>query len=188
MSDNSEKFLPQNFSIFVMAYNSYQNKYLKYVLDPSVPLHRYEHLITGFTVKAPNSQTPEETYKPQIYLIPSTKIQKQRFLKWMLPGVTEKEIKKDKLHGIVSHAAQSFKPFIGFKHDASENSKQKLAKKEQHTKVEKPRFPTCSICTCYAKKQVCELECGHVFHTKCIMEWVKIKGNNATCPNCRKNI
>ena len=53
--------------------------------------------------------------------------------------------------------------------------KDKIPKKSNHD--------TCSICL----EEVFNVpvECGHVFHTKCINKWLK---NNDTCPNCRINI
>ena len=32
---------------------------------------------------------------------------------------------------------------------------------------------------------VYDIGCGHVFHTECLLQWVK---RNATCPCCRKNL
>ena len=45
----------------------------------------------------------------------------------------------------------------------------------------------CSICLeQYIKKdKIIELSCNHMFHKKCIKEWIK---NNNTCPQCRENI
>lgn len=45
----------------------------------------------------------------------------------------------------------------------------------------------CCIClTKYNKKSIVNiLNCGHIFHTKCIKEWVCYKKE---CPVCRKNI
>jgi hypothetical protein len=38
--------------------------------------------------------------------------------------------------------------------------------------------------------EVCELRCKHKFHTKCIQEWRKSRGDGAhrLCPNCRQPI
>ena len=42
----------------------------------------------------------------------------------------------------------------------------------------------CSICL----DNNCDigLPCGHMFHLKCMMEWIKNK-KSIECPNCRKN-
>ena len=46
---------------------------------------------------------------------------------------------------------------------------------------------TCSICLdpCNETKQHTQLECGHSFHTDCIVGWLRTPGNMGTCPNCR---
>jgi hypothetical protein len=43
-------------------------------------------------------------------------------------------------------------------------------------------FHNCSIC--YESKPIFELECGHIFHYPCILEWTKRKKN---CPECRSS-
>ena len=47
----------------------------------------------------------------------------------------------------------------------------------------------CVICMCEFEDsdQIAELRCDsrHIFHTKCIEDWLK---NNDTCPNCRANL
>jgi hypothetical protein len=44
---------------------------------------------------------------------------------------------------------------------------------------------TCSICLLELKKHEKTLDCQHIFHKKCIDEWIS---NNNTCPLCRKII
>jgi hypothetical protein len=44
---------------------------------------------------------------------------------------------------------------------------------------------TCSICLLELKKNDKTLDCQHIFHKKCIDEWIS---NNNTCPLCRKII
>lgn len=42
------------------------------------------------------------------------------------------------------------------------------------------------VCTiCLENVNNSPMECGHVFHTKCINKWLK---NNDTCPNCRMEL
>lgn len=38
-------------------------------------------------------------------------------------------------------------------------------------------------------KQLCSLKCGHIFHKKCALFWLKTTGKNGTCgcPICREN-
>lgn len=43
----------------------------------------------------------------------------------------------------------------------------------------------CSICLLKLKKNEKSLNCNHMFHTKCIDEWIS---NNNTCPLCREII
>lgn len=39
------------------------------------------------------------------------------------------------------------------------------------------------VCTiCLENVNNSPMECGHIFHTKCIKKWLK---ENDTCPNCR---
>lgn len=40
----------------------------------------------------------------------------------------------------------------------------------------------CSICLHVIDNTICELTCKHVFHDRCISEWVNIKNQ---CPLCR---
>lgn len=42
---------------------------------------------------------------------------------------------------------------------------------------------TCTICLNEVK--AVPLACGHVFHKKCINEWLK---ENSSCPNCREKV
>ena len=48
----------------------------------------------------------------------------------------------------------------------------------------------CSICLDpYVKKQnIILLPCNHVFHSKCIKEWIAKNEECPTCPNCRETI
>ena len=48
----------------------------------------------------------------------------------------------------------------------------------------------CPICLdSYVKKQkIISLPCEHVFHSKCIREWIAKNEECPTCPNCRENI
>lgn len=48
------------------------------------------------------------------------------------------------------------------------------------THIEIPQKGICSICL--NEVFTIPLECGHVFHTKCINKWLE---QNNTCPNCR---
>ncbi len=44
----------------------------------------------------------------------------------------------------------------------------------------------CSIChENYNSELVRVLDCGHIFHKKCIKKWIK---NNPSCPNCREDV
>ena len=46
-----------------------------------------------------------------------------------------------------------------------------------------PVSDTCTICLEVVSET--PLKCGHVFHKKCIKQWLK---NNDTCPNCRTEV
>ena len=41
----------------------------------------------------------------------------------------------------------------------------------------------CSICLCAGFEGV-RLPCGHVFHTECIVKWLRCR---VECPNCRQS-
>ena len=43
-------------------------------------------------------------------------------------------------------------------------------------------IPICSICFQECKEDLGSIECGHVFHTGCINDWIYKKKR---CPNCR---
>uniref|UniRef100_A0A915JXQ9 RING-type domain-containing protein n=1 Tax=Romanomermis culicivorax TaxID=13658 RepID=A0A915JXQ9_ROMCU len=51
--------------------------------------------------------------------------------------------------------------------------------------------PLCIICHCgllldsYDRNPVVALDCGHVFHKRCVIKWASVK---ASCPNCRKYV
>ena len=50
----------------------------------------------------------------------------------------------------------------------------------------KPEPKTNGVCTiCLEDVRSFPLECGHVFHNKCILKWLK---DNDTCPNCRMEL
>ncbi|KAK1355448.1 hypothetical protein POM88_048704 [Heracleum sosnowskyi] len=53
-------------------------------------------------------------------------------------------------------------------------------------RVEKVEEP-CSICHIDfdVNQKICILECGHMFHESCIVEWVREKN---TCPLCRRKL
>lgn len=46
---------------------------------------------------------------------------------------------------------------------------------------------TCSICydIINTNKNITKTECGHCFHTKCLMNWIGRQNKNS-CPNCRQ--
>ena len=48
---------------------------------------------------------------------------------------------------------------------------------------------TCSICynIINKSKNITKTECGHCFHTKCLMIWVGRQKKNS-CPNCRQKV
>lgn len=51
---------------------------------------------------------------------------------------------------------------------------------------------TCAICLDTLKSYGARrsLQCGHVFHVKCVTKWLKArtkKGQGASCPLCRKS-
>jgi hypothetical protein len=48
----------------------------------------------------------------------------------------------------------------------------------------------CTICLeeFILKEKICILECNHIFHIKCINNWIITKYDNAKCPNCNSNI
>lgn len=50
----------------------------------------------------------------------------------------------------------------------------------------KPEPKIKGVCTiCLEEVRSVPLECGHVFHNKCILKWLQ---DNDTCPNCRMEL
>ncbi|PXF49527.1 hypothetical protein BWQ96_00597 [Gracilariopsis chorda] len=49
------------------------------------------------------------------------------------------------------------------------------------------QLPTCPICTDQfeLQEQARQLPCGHIFHSDCIVPWLK---QHCTCPMCRKEL
>ena len=47
--------------------------------------------------------------------------------------------------------------------------------------------PECIICLeeYNNRDNIIKLECGHIYHKKCVEDWFKI---NSNCPNCRNSI
>ena len=56
----------------------------------------------------------------------------------------------------------------------------KLCKDRKYLSIDEE----CTICLSNNKNLI-KLECSHVFHHKCINEWIKI---NPTCPICRRKV
>merc|ERR1719379_2480807 len=56
---------------------------------------------------------------------------------------------------------------------------------QQPVKRRKGEEAECSICADKVLESATELNCGHVFHTLCLREWMRRKG---TCPTCREAI
>lgn len=56
--------------------------------------------------------------------------------------------------------------------------------KEEIDKLKKDNINLCNICLCEIEKGK-YLNCGHVFHLKCIKEWVSI---NTKCPICKSSV
>ena len=50
-------------------------------------------------------------------------------------------------------------------------------------KQKQVNMPICTICLDECKNNLGVIECGHVFHIKCVKNWIKDKQK---CPNCRK--
>ena len=55
---------------------------------------------------------------------------------------------------------------------------------EEIEKIKKEKINICNICLSEIEKGK-YLNCGHVFHLKCIKEWVSL---NAKCPICKSSI
>lgn len=46
----------------------------------------------------------------------------------------------------------------------------------------------CSICLDPLQTSICTIECGHKFHTKCLIEYAKSQEKSIKCPICRGQI
>ena len=42
----------------------------------------------------------------------------------------------------------------------------------------------CHICLELLDGEIAESSCGHIFHYKCIQDWIKVKGPNRCCCIC----
>ena len=58
------------------------------------------------------------------------------------------------------------------------NSKH-LKKKKRESRVCTPCADTCSICLDVVNNNSCELDCRHIFHTKCINTWFNQRWNDS---------
>lgn len=66
----------------------------------------------------------------------------------------------------------------------NENSTVKIITKAKARQIEKE---TCCICLdCHKTCQVITTQCGHIFGKRCFERIIKDKGDNASCPYCRK--
>lgn len=55
-------------------------------------------------------------------------------------------------------------------------------------KIEKyDRKQECYICLEELDGEISESSCGHIYHYKCIMEWIKKKGSHRCCVICEQN-
>ena len=64
----------------------------------------------------------------------------------------------------------------------------KYIKSLNKTNIQKIKSHECSICFEEVKKNQVTLNCGHVFHKKCLQPWIKQKicnNENPSCPTCR---
>ena len=80
--------------------------------------------------------------------------------------------KKHKINGIKDSVLSKLKQF---------KMNKKYMKKGKDGKLE---LPSCCICLSEIEKgkETMLLPCGHMFHNKCCLNWLK---NNNTCPMCR---
>ena len=49
------------------------------------------------------------------------------------------------------------------------------------------RKQECYICLEELDGEISESSCGHIYHYKCISEWIKKKGVHRSCVICEKN-
>ena len=66
----------------------------------------------------------------------------------------------------------------------------RLDKRQFERDKQQEKAQCCAICIddFKDKENVRETPCKHIFHEKCIMEWVKTKIEEPTCPQCRQEI
>ncbi|TNV82141.1 hypothetical protein FGO68_gene6674 [Halteria grandinella] len=67
---------------------------------------------------------------------------------------------------------------------------ERLLKRKAYAKSAlKETFPNCVICfeDFTPESEVRETPCHHLFHSQCIMSWLKTKLPKADCPNCRQD-
>ena len=56
-----------------------------------------------------------------------------------------------------------------------------------HLPYEKVKLDECHICLDYLVGEIAEVSCGHIYHLKCIQDWIAKKGAHRCCCICDGN-
>ena len=56
-----------------------------------------------------------------------------------------------------------------------------------HLPYEKIKLDECHICLEYLVGEIAEVSCGHIYHLKCIQDWISKKGTHKCCCICDGN-
>ena len=56
-----------------------------------------------------------------------------------------------------------------------------------HQPYQNVKLDECYICLETLHGEIGEVSCGHIFHLKCLSEWINKKGAHRACCICEKN-